>query len=377
MRSLSGKGIAEETFHWLALSLISGVGCILFKRLLDRFKTPEAVFRASKADLLSVEGLGEKVAGEIQRGPFEKIVERELYLIEKVGATIVTFQDENYPRRLKDIYDPPPLLYVRGTLKADDELAVSIVGSRKTTSYGRWITEKIAWDLVHHGITIVSGMARGIDTVAHQGAISGAGRTLAVLGCGVDVVYPPENRNIFGQIIDHGAVLSEFPMGAPPEGSHFPKRNRIISGLSIGVVVVEAGKRSGSLITANCALEQGRDVFAVPGNVGAEGSRGTNQLIKQGAKLVESTDDILEEILPQWRKTQQTSREAESPSFNLPEEEGALYRLLGETPRHIDALIRESGLDPGTVSSLLLNLELKSLVAQWPGKWFSRKMQQS
>jgi len=217
-------------------------------------------------------------------------------------------------------------------------------------------------------------MARGIDTVAHQGAISGAGRTLAVLGCGVDVVYPPENRNIFGQIIDHGAVLSEFPMGAPPEGSHFPKRNRIISGLSIGVVVVEAGKRSGSLITANCALEQGRDVFAVPGNVGAEGSRGTNQLIKQGAKLVESTDDILEEILPQWRKTQQTSREAESPSFNLPEEEGALYRLLGETPRHIDALIRESGLDPGTVSSLLLNLELKSLVAQWPGKWFSRKM---
>ncbi|MCX8118704.1 MAG: DNA-processing protein DprA [Desulfobacterota bacterium] len=366
--------MSEAQFYWLALSLVPGVGCVLMKRLLERFQTPKAVFHASTKELLEVEGLGEKVASEIRRGPREELVKKEFSLAEQVGAQILTYGDEDYPSRLRTIYDPPPILYLRGTLKKEDELAVSIVGSRKTNPYGRWITEKISRELVQHGVTIVSGMARGIDAVAHWGAISGGGRTVAVLGCGVDVIYPRENRNLFQQIIDHGAVLSEFPMGSPPEGSHFPKRNRIISGLSLGVVVVQAGPDSGSLITAQYALEQGREVFAIPGNVGAEGSRGTNRLIKEGAKLVESSDDILEEILPQWSREREGREEMKPKGPELSEEEGILYAVLTEAPLHIDSIIRETQLEPGRVSSLLLNLELKGLVLQWPGKCFSRKM---
>jgi DNA processing protein len=343
------------------------------RRLLDRFKTPEAVFRVPLKELSKIEGLGGKVAQEIRKGPLEKVVEKELYLLRRVGGRVVTLNDEEYPKRLKDIYDPPPLLYVRGELKKEDELAVAIVGSRKTTPYGRWLTEKVSQELARHGVTIVSGMARGIDSLAHWGAISGAGRTIAVLGCGVDVVYPSENRNLFAKIIDHGAILSEFRMGSPPEGGHFPRRNRIISGLAIGVVVVQAGEKSGSLITAAYALEQGREVFAVPGNVGTESSRGTHRLIKEGAKLVESSEDILEEILPQWAGEREATPKVETQKADLTEEEKVLYELLAETPLHIDVMIRESRLDPGKVSSLLLNLELKGLVSQWPGKCFSRK----
>jgi DNA processing protein len=366
--------MAEDVFYWLALSLTPGAGSILIKRLLDQFKTPEAVFQAPVEELLSIEGLGERVAREIRKGPVEKVVDRELYLIKEVGGKIITLKEESYPRRLRDIYDPPALLYVRGELRKEDELAISIVGSRKTSPYGRWVTEKISQDLARHGVTIVSGMARGIDGLAHGGAISGGGRTIAVLGCGVDVIYPAENRNLFKKIIDHGAVLSEFPMGSPPEGGHFPKRNRIISGLSIGVVVVQASAESGSLITAGYALEQGREVFAVPGNVGAEGSRGTHQLIKDGAKLVESSEDILEEILPQWQRERETAEKAGGPERDLSKEEKTLYELLGESPLHIDALIRGSQFDPGKVSGLLLDMELKGLICQWPGKCFSRKM---
>jgi DNA processing protein len=366
--------MAEDLFYWLALNFVPGVGAIFIKRLLDRFQTPEAVFQASMKELLEVEGLGVKVASEIRKGPSEQAVKNELSSLEKSGGRIITLEDEAYPPRLRDIYDPPALLYLKGELKKEDELAVSIVGSRKTTPYGRWITEKISQTLVRYGVTIVSGMARGVDSVAHWGAISGGGRTLAVLGCGVDVVYPPENRNLFSKIIEQGAVLSEFPMGSPPEGGHFPKRNRIISGLSMGVVVVEAGPDSGSLITANFALEQGREVFAIPGNVGAGGSRGTNRLIKDGAKLVESSEDILEEILPQWKREKERIEEVKPRGPELSEEEKILYEMLGETPLHIDAMIRESKFEPGKVSSLLLNLELKGLISQWPGKCFSKKM---
>ncbi len=366
--------MAEEAFYWLALNLTPGIGSTLMRRLLKRFKTPEAVFHAPPKELLRIEGLGEKVVKEIQKGPLEKTVQRELSLLKEAGAKIVTFKDEKYPKRLKEIYDPPQLLYMRGELKQEDEFAVSIVGSRKTTPYGRWFTEKVSQELARYGVTIVSGMARGIDSLAHWGATSGGGRTIAVLGCGVDVIYPSENRNLFARIIDQGAILSEFPMGSPPEGGHFPRRNRIISGLSIGVVVVQANEKSGSLITANYALEQGREVFAVPGNVGTESSRGTHRLIKQGAKLVESSEDILEEILPQWQRKGEATQKVETPKPDLTQEERALYELLGETPLHIDVMIRESRLDPGKVSSLLLNLELKGLASQWPGKCFSKKM---
>ncbi len=366
--------MGEEIFYWLALSLTPGVGSIFIKRLLDRFGTPEAIFQAPLDELLQIEGLGEKVAREIQKGPVDKRVEKELYLLEEVGGKVMTIKDASYPKRLKEIYDPPPVLYVRGELREEDELAVAIVGSRKTTPYGKWMTEKMGQELARHGITIISGMARGIDSHAHWGALSGGGRTIAVLGSGVDVVYPPENRNLYKRIIDQGAVLSEFPMGSPPEGGHFPKRNRIISGLSIGVVVVQAGMESGSLITANYALEQGREVFAVPGNVGSDSSRGTHKLIKDGAKLVESSEDILEEVLPQWRKEREGPQEVERPVRDLNDEETVLYEQLGETPLHIDVLIRESQFDPGKVSSLLLDLELKGLISQWPGKCFSKKL---
>lgn len=366
--------MAEEVFYWLALSLTPGIGSTLMRRLLDRFNTSEAVFHAPMKELSKIEGLGEKVAQEIRKGPLEKVVERELSLLREVGGRVITLKDEEYPKRLKDIYDPPALLYVRGELKKEDEFAISIVGSRKTTPYGRWFTEKVSQELARHGVTIVSGMARGIDSLAHWGAISGGGRTIAVLGCGVDVIYPSENRNLFAKMIDRGAILSEFPMGSPPEGGHFPRRNRIISGLSLGVVVVQASEKSGSLITAGYALEQGREVFAVPGNVGTESSRGTHRLIKEGAKLVESSEDILEEILPQWRGGRETTPKVEIPRPDLTEEEKVLYELLSETPLHIDVMIRESRMDPGKVSSLLLNLELKGMVSQWPGKCFSKKM---
>lgn len=361
----------EDLFYWVALNSVPGVGSILMKRLLERFQTPEAAFRASVKELLEIEGLGEKVAHEIRKGPSPSSVKKELSTLEKVGGKIITIKDEAYPSRLRNIYDPPALLYLKGELKKEDEFAVSIVGSRKTNPYGRWITERISKDLARHGVTVVSGMARGIDSVAHWGAVSEGGRTIAVLGCGIDVIYPRENRNLYTKIVEHGAVLSEFPMGSPPEGSHFPKRNRIISGLSIGVVVVQASADSGSLITANYALEQGREVFAIPGNVGADGSRGTNRLIKDGAKLVESSEDILEEILPQWQREKEDNK-AKGPE--LDGEEKVLYAMLSESPLHIDSIIRESGFDPGKVSSLLLHLELKGLIAQWPGKCFTRRM---
>ncbi|RPJ11991.1 MAG: DNA-protecting protein DprA [Deltaproteobacteria bacterium] len=361
-------------FYWVALSLVPGVGSVLFKRLLDPLGSPEAVFRAPLRELLKVEGVGEKVAREIQKGPPEEKVERELRRVQETGGRILTFQDLQYPKRLKTIYDPPPLLYVKGEVKERDDLALAVVGSRKTTPYGRWITERMSQEIARHGVTIVSGMARGIDSVAHGGAISAGGRTLAVLGCGVDVVYPSESRNLYRQIIDHGAVLSEFPMGSPPEAIHFPRRNRIISGLSIGVVVVQASAESGSLITADYALEQGREVFAIPGNVGADGSRGTNRLIREGAKRVESSDDILEEVLPQWKREKEDLSRTPSPERDLPEEEKAIYRLLGDSPLHIDEITREARVDSGKVSSLLMNLELKGLIIQWPGKSFTKKM---
>ena len=365
--------MVEDIFYWLALSLTPGVGSTFTKRLVDRFKSPEAVFKAPMKELLKVEGLGEKVAREICKGPVEKAVKRELSLLKEIGGTLLTLKDDTYPERLRDIYDPPAVLYVRGELKKEDELAVSIVGSRKTSLYGRSITEKVSQELARYGVTIVSGMARGIDSFAHRGAILAEGRTIAALGCGVDVIYPSENRDLFRKIIDHGAVLSEFRIGSPPEAGHFPRRNRIISGLSLGVVVVEASIKSGSLLTAGYALEQGREVFAVPGNVGVEGSGGTNRLIKQGAKMVESCEDILEEILPQWKRERKEIQEVENPARDLPKEEKILYELLEETPLHIDSIIQKSQFEPGIVSSLLLNLELKGFISQWPGKCFSRK----
>jgi DNA processing protein len=362
--------VVEERFYWVALNFIPGVGPVLIKGLLERFGTPKRVFKASRRELAKVDGIGERLAGMIKETDVRGKVQGELKLIEEINVSIVTLGDPSYPDNLRQIYDPPPLLYVRGNLQPGDDLAVSIVGSRLTSNYGRITTERVAADLARHGATIVSGMARGIDSAAHRGALSAGGRTIAVLGCGVDIVYPPENRRLFEEITAHGAVVSEFPLSTPPDGVNFPRRNRIISGLSLGVVVVQANARSGSLITARLALEQNRDVFAVPGNVGMAGSRGTNRLIKQGAKLIESAEDILEEILPRF---QHQVPEFKDRKPSLEEKEERVYQLLEDDPVHIDSIIARTGMSASHVSAILLQLELKGLIQQLSGKRFVKK----
>ena len=360
----------DDRFYWLALNSIPGFGPVLIKALLDRLGDPKRVFEASRRELERVDGIGEQLAEVIKQTDVRGKVHRELKFIEKVKASIVTIRDQSYPNNLRQIYDSPPLLYVRGSLQPRDDLAISMVGSRLASNYGRMITEKIAGDLASQGVTMVSGMARGIDSAAHRGALSVGGRTIAVLGCGVDIVYPPENRHLFEEIVAHGAVISEFPMSTPPEGMNFPRRNRIISGLSLGVVIVQASARSGSLITARLALEQNRDVFAVPGNIGMVGSQGTNRLIKQGAKLIESAEDILEEVLPRFRHQ---GPESEDRYLSLEEEEERVFCLLEDEPIHIDSIIAQTGMSASCVSTILLQLELKGLVQQLSGKRFVKR----
>jgi DNA processing protein len=360
----------DERFHWLALNFIPGVGPVLIKALLDRFGSPKRIFRASRRELARVDGIGERLAEVIKETDVQEKVQRELKLIEELKASIVTLTDQSYPNNLRQIFDPPPLIYVRGDLQMRDKLAISMVGSRLISHYGRMITERIAGDLSRQGVTIVSGMARGIDSAAHRGALSVGGRTIAVLGCGVDIVYPRENRRLFEEITAQGAVISEFPLSTPPEGANFPRRNRIISGLSLGVVVVQANSRSGSLITAGLALEQNRDVFAVPGNVGMAGSRGTNRLIKQGAKLIESAEDILEEVLPRF---QHQGVESKDLKIFLEEEEKRVFSLLEDEPIHIDSIIAQTRMSASRISTILLQLELKGLVQQLSGKRFVKR----
>ena len=292
----------DKIRYWLALKSIAGIGNVVFLALIDTFGTLEAVFSASAAELQKITGITKKAAAGIAAFKDWDIINKDLAALEKAGINIITLQDSLYPPKLLEIYDRPPFLYVKGNLKKDD-IDIAIVGSRLASTYGKYTTERISRELALRGVTVVSGMARGIDSAAHQGALTARGRTIAVLGTGLDIIYPPENKKLFAAIGENGAVVSEYPLGTPPLASNFPARNRIISGMSYGVVVVEAGEKSGSLITARLALEQGREVFAVPGTIDSAGSRGTNKLIKQGAKLIENTDDILEEILPQLEKT--------------------------------------------------------------------------
>jgi DNA processing protein len=363
----------DDFKYWLALSCIPGIGRVLYKRLIEHFRTPERVFFSSMEELKRIEGLGERLAKEILTYDWKEVVDLELSRIEKERVKVITLTDELYPANLKRIYDPPPFLYMKGDIKKEDDSAIAIVGSRKATPYGRMMAERLGKDLASHGVTVVSGMARGIDTFSHQGALSVGGRTVAVLGCGIDIVYPPENKRLMDKIIESGAVITEFPFSTPPDGVNFPSRNRIISGLSLGVVIIEATSDSGSLITASAALDQGREVFAVPGNITSRLSEGTNKLIKKGAKLVENIDDILEEILPQIERIS-GKREALKSQRDLraeltPDEE-TIYNLLSDEPKHIDVISRESKLTSNKVSSLLLGMELKGAVRQLPGMSF-------
>jgi DNA processing protein len=360
--------MAKSLYHWVALSMAPGVGCVLFKRLVEAFGSPAAVFQAPAKALEVVEGVGPKAARAIRNFDWSDRVNRELEHMKEIGGNWITWEDDAYPVNLKNIYDPPPLLYVRGSLLPQDQTAVAVVGSRNPTQYGKGAAERIGRGLAQAGVTVVSGLARGVDSFAHRGTLSGGGRTLAVLGCGLDVVYPPENEDLYEQVASQGAVISEFPLGTRPEGDHFPIRNRIISGLSLGVVVVEATIRSGSLITARFALDQGRDVFALPGNVDSRRSEGTNELIKQGAKLVIRLEDILEEI----PRVQLDSLPEKPPAPKLSEEEARVFSILSHEALHIDQIIVRSELSSARTSATLLSLELAGHIKQLPGMRFVR-----
>ncbi|PKN76366.1 MAG: DNA-protecting protein DprA [Deltaproteobacteria bacterium HGW-Deltaproteobacteria-10] len=368
----------DKLKYLLALKSVTGIGNIALTSLIDIFGTGEAVFSASASQLQTAPGVTKKAAVGITTFKDWAAINKDLELLENAGIQIITYQDELYPSKLLDIYDKPPLLYVKGILKKDD-INIALVGSRLASTYGKYTTDKISRELALQGITVISGLARGIDSAAHRGALSAKGRTIAVMGTGLDIIYPPENKKLFAAICENGAVVSEYPPGTPPRACNFPARNRIISGMSYGVVVVEAGDKSGSLITSRLALEQGREVFAVPGSIDSPGSRGTNKLIKQGAKLIENTTDILEEILPQLEKTKipealsVTEKETHlvNKKDNLNSIDRQIITLLSDSRLHIDELLNETDLPPGDVLSSLMKLELDGIIKQYPGKFFS------
>jgi len=362
----------DKKYHWLALHLIAGLGNVVFKRLMAQFESPERVFQATLSDLKNIEGLRQQVARHIVQKVYTADPETVLKRVEHCGARITTFDDPDYPRALKEIHDPPMLLYVKGKDIPRNLTHIAIVGSRNPTSYGIKVAEKIGQGLARRKFGVVSGMARGIDSAAHWGCLSGRGFTLAIMGTGIDTIYPGSNTKLFQHIAEKGAVISEFPLGTPPEPKNFPIRNRIISGLSRGVVVVEATKKSGSLITASLALEQGREVLAVPGSVNSFKSTGCHYLIKQGAGLVENSDDVLDELgfNYQFVPKSDTFREGSPPPMEAAEK--SIYELIGDYPTHIDSIARESHLEPSTISSTLMRMELKGIVKQLPGKMFVR-----
>ncbi len=290
----------------------------------------------------------------------------------RVGARLLLSEDDEYPASLAAVPAPPPFLLVRGELRKEDALALAIVGSRRASAYGLGAAERLAADLAARGVTIVSGFARGIDTAAHRGALAAGGRTIAVLGCGVDVTYPPENRKLVGQVLERGALISQFPMGTPALPGHFPLRNRTIAGLTLGTIVVEAAERSGALITAGHAGELGREVFAVPGPVTSETSRGANRLIQDGAKLVQGWEDVLAELPPVWRRCLTECVGAEAPGPAPEGDETRVLPLLGGEPIHIDHVIARSGVPSGRTAAALLSLELKGWVRQLPGQHYVR-----
>lgn len=357
----------NEEYYWFALKSVPLVGNVTFRRLLAHFDTPQRVLAATESELATVQGISRAVASAIKAHDAREFAERECERVRRSGVRIVTFLAEEYPKVLFEIPDPPPFLYVKGSLRGGGS-AIAIVGSRRASTYGLLTTGRLARELAGRGITVISGMARGIDTAAHRGALDGGGRSVGVLGCGVDIIYPPENRRLFDEMAEKGALVSEFPMGTLPLAENFPRRNRIISGMSRGVLVVEATENSGSLITVQYALEQGREVFAVPGNITSAGSRGTNRLIREGAKLVAGVEDILDE-LPHRQGTD--AGHAEAARFDLTPQEAAAYALLAEAPLHIDDIIVKSALTVGEVSAILLRLELKGAVMQLPGKHFA------
>ncbi len=363
-----------EAEAYFALNLVSGIGPVRARRLRERFGSIGAALVAREDDLRTVEGIGGEIAGKIRRGDHVERAKAEMERAASLGMHVVTQADANYPQLLKEISDPPLVLYVKGNLPKNGAWprGIGVVGSRQTSQYGLEIAKKLSYQLAYAGVPIVSGLARGIDTSAHMGALAAKGVTWAVLGCGLELMYPPENQSLADKIIDSGGLLiSELPLGTPPDKSTFPMRNRIVSGLCFGVLVIEATKESGALITARQAAEQGRQVFAVPGRIDNPLARGCHHLIKEGAKLVEEADDILAELEFFWPKGSLSVTPRPAPE-NLSVEERAVFDAIEREEMPIDLITQKTGLPSGMVSSTLLRLEMKKLVKQLPGKRFVR-----
>src|SRR5262245_8680256 len=359
----------------VALNMIDHVGPIRARQLLEHFGDATEILSASRDQLLHVKGIGDETAESI--ASWEKAVDLkgELKRIADFGCRIVSQADSEYPELLRQIYDPPLVLYVKGALTSKDKNAVAMVGSRMTTHYGIEAARRLAYQLAYVGVTVVSGGARGIDTAAHQGALTGKGRTVVVLGTGINLVAPPENAELFERIAAHGAIVTQFPFNRPGDKQSFPIRNRIIAGMTLGTVVVEANLTSGALITANFATEYGRQVFAVPGRIDSPRSKGCHELIKKGAKLCESAEDILSEfeyLFPASNRPAAPSETGVLPAIELSGNEQQVYNTLNHEELTIDEVIRKSGLPSSAVSVALLSLEMKRLVKQLPGKLFVR-----
>jgi len=364
--------------HLIALNAVPGLGPQRIQKLLEHFGSLEKIFKANGQDFSACTFLPPQVSNALKQFSVDKFLIQEHELLKKHKMTVISFSDEAYPKLLKEIADPPVVLYVKGLPALFKESAVAIVGCRRASVYGITTAEKLAQDLCDYNIVVVSGLARGIDTAAHRGAIKVRGKTIAVLGNGLASVYPPENKKLFDSIAEQGLLVSEFPMAATPQPFHFPRRNRIISGLSLGIVVVEAAKKSGALITADLAIEQGREVFAVPGKVDSASSQGVHGLIKQGAKLVTCIDDIMEELplaLRVKKETQEISKEKGDTLTreSLSQEEKDILKLLSSAPVDVDSLCQQAGLPISRIFSALLKLELSGFVKQLPGKLFVLK----
>jgi len=355
----------------LRLLMVPGIGPARVRGLIGHFRSAQSVLHAKTPALCRVDGIDQVLADAIQQAPPEELAAQQIDLLQKHHSTLVSFWDEDFPARLKTIADAPAILFVKGSVSGADKFSIAIVGTRQPTTYGTMVTERLTADLVSRGLTIVSGLARGVDTIAHRAALKAGGRTLAVLGSGLDQIYPAENRRLAEEIAASGAIISEYFFGAKPDAPNFPRRNRIISGLSLGTVVVEAGEKSGALITASMALEQGREVFAVPGSIFSAKSVGAHRLIQEGARLVNSVDDVLSELTAQLELFGKTSQ-PRAPLAGLNPAEQRLYDLLSHEPMHIDALARQANLPSAQVLSTLLQLEFKNGVQQLPGKMFVR-----
>jgi len=372
------KRFMDSREAFIALNMIEGVGPVRARSLLEHFGDAPKILSASRPQLLRVQNIGEDTAEKISG--WEKSIDLagELKRIADFGCHVLISSDENYPPSLREIYDPPLVLYCKGELTAKDKNAVAMVGSRMTTHYGLETARKLAYQLAYTGVTVVSGGARGIDTAAHQGALSGKGRTIAVLGTGINLIFPPENAELFERIAANGAVITQFPFNRPADKQSFPIRNRIVAGMTLGTVVVEANLSSGALITANFATEYGRQIFAVPGRIDSPRSKGCHDLIKKGAKLCEGVEDILSEfeyLFPASNQPASASETGVLPALELSANEQKIFDAVqADDESSIDEIIRASGLPSSAVNVGLFSLEMKRLVKQLPGKMFVRNV---